>query len=288
MDRQELFQAVRQIIQANAPDKDRPFPASRIGIFLRQSLGGPAWEKYGFRSLKDLLLAMEQSGLIVVGTTDHGALAIQLNEAPQLPLEPTVPVAQKPTAYRPLRKAFWLAFAAEQPKGRRFFNRFSEEIRLALLEPPSGDWVEIEPVSADTQKSWAREFLASVQLAGDPDLVTALDEAQWYRALPNALQAKSPTLAAEWNRKRSSRIAQLVTAWCKSVSVDPETAFQRANNRRSTGVKTATTAPRQPWDENSMREIVLAAMMAAPTDLLVNLPIPPKYIFQILGEKSGH
>jgi hypothetical protein len=251
-------------------------------------LSGTSWEEYGFRSLKALLQTMEQKGVLRIGETEHGALAVQVEDKLQLQLEPAPSAAKNHSmSFRPLRKQFWLTFAFEEPKGKRYLNKKTVEARLGLSEAPSppSDWLLVEPISRDVQQTWAREFLRERDLSTNASLTDALNQDDWYRSFSSALREESTELLSAWNRQRSNHVAEHVQHWCEEHGLNPETAFQRPFRKEQ--LKSTTALHAMSWDEDSMRRVVLDALAGAPTDWLLDLPIPSKYVFRVLTNRPG-
>lgn len=287
MDRTDYLSSARQVIESEA-SPGQLITAAKVGLLLRRSLGGPRWQEFGFRSLKDLLVFMEQRGWVRMGETDSGALAIQIDAGVQLPLDhPKASNKLNVAPSRRLRGEYWIAFAVEEPRGKRFVNRQSGEVRMGLKAAPSptDDWLEIEPIGE--QKAWAEEFLREHDLLGNTDLMGALGAPDWYRTFPEALRSVSLELVTNWNRQRSAQVAEYVRQWCQEHAMNLEIPFQKPFRQRRDQKRATFPAPENLGDEKSMRKVVLDALATVPTDWLLDLPIPPKYIFRVLTTRSG-
>ena len=196
--------------------KSQSFPgelisASRVGLMLRAAHGGSRWEKHGFKALKDLLHQMEEQGLLQIGETSHGALAIKLEDSKSPVLDPaTASRDSRSMSNQLLRSEIWRAFVMEEPKGKRFLNKESAEILAGLQGSPSPveDWIELIPISAETQRNWAKEFLAELNLTSNSKIIDSLAPYDWYRTFPATLGEHFPPLVSDWNRHRSNLVAQ--------------------------------------------------------------------------------
>jgi hypothetical protein len=277
----EYVDLAHQLIQSNLSPADNGITAARLGFLLRQSQPGLDWKAFGFGSLKGLLEYMEQHGLVEVGDNAKKALAVW---PPTKSFELRPPATSKPT-FNPITKPFWVAFVVHQPQGRRFYHRPSGTIRMGLRDEPSpaDEWVEITPISEETQKSWARAFITKRQLQAREELADALNEPDWYRAFPEALANIDVPLTREWNRSRSARVSETVQSWCAASALDPAVAFQgkAVPVGGEPQVSSKTVPARRPAQRpDSLRATVLSALARLPTEYLLEIPIPAKYLLR--------
>ena len=277
--------------------------AATVGMIIRRRFDGPRWKDFGYSSLKELLIAMDRDGLLHVGESEHGALAVAVADGSRRPcgtdagsaqaqasgtLEKAESLDEDSAVRRPLRSTFWIAFAIDKPDGLRFLNRSTGEVRLGLESAPmpEAEWIEIERIPDDEQRGWARDFIDQKKLATDNQIREAIDSQSWYQDLPTALQTQSADLAKEWNRKRSENVARAVFKWAKEKGVKPEYAFGSSNLKPQLIRSKKKSQPVSSLDENQVRKIALQAISQAPTDWILDIPIPTKYILRALAKNS--
>jgi hypothetical protein len=271
-----------EVVNANLGQNGRFLTAARLGLLLRRYQPAINWRDFGYSTLKEFLLVLEGKKLLRLADNEKGALAVWLPQE-QFRLEPTK--TQPPKWYAPLRKPFWLAFVVEQPPGRRFFNRATGVIQFGLREAPTptDQWVEIAPISSETQKGWATEFLNSKNLNNDPRTTAALADVEWFRRFPDVLRSIDLLLVRDWNRLRTMRVSEAVQVWCTTHAIDPVVAFQspgeasgferwmeRISRPRAHSTSTAS--------RTDIRSHVLSALARMPTESLLEIPIPAKYL----------
>jgi hypothetical protein len=271
-----------EVVNTNLGQNGRFLTAARLGFLLRRYQPAINWQNFGYSTLKEFLLVLEGKKLLRLADNEKGALAVWLPQE-QFRLEPTK--AQPPKWYAPLRKPFWLSFVVEQPPGRRFFNRVTGVIQFGLREAPTppDQWVEITPISSETQKGWAKEFLNTKNLGNDPRTTAALDDVEWFRKLPDVLRSIDLLLVRDWNRLRTMRVSEAVQVWCTTHTIDTGVAFQapgetsgfdlwtgRISRSRSHSIPAAS--------RNDVRSLVLSALARMPTESLLEIPIPAKYL----------
>lgn len=273
-----------QVIRSNLDRESKYITAGRLGSILRRSNDGMGWEVFGYRTLSDVLRALEERKQITVGPNEKQALAVWVNEE-VLELVPMAP----PRIYNPLRKAIWDAFVRETPSGRRFFHRTTSLVRIGIENAPSpGDeWVEIIPISADTQRGWAREFVKSKNAATD-EVCRAITSSDWFKQLHSELQIIDASLAKDWNRSRSLKVSEAVESWCAQFAVAPDLVFQTTaqiprRTRAESRVPTMAAESQLKLNNIEERQIVLNALLLMSTEALLELPIPAKYMLTALS-----
>ena len=289
MDTSEYLISAYELIKSQS-SADELIPASRVGLLLRGAHGGPRWEEHGFRALKDLLREMEARGLMRLSETSGGALALQLTDRADPALAANDPSnSSLGTSDQVLRSEIWRAFVVEEPSGKRFINKESREVLTGLAQPPRPveDWIELTPIPAETQRAWAKEFLASKSLSSDSALIESLESIDWYRSFPTVLATHSPFLASDWNRHRSSLVARQVRQWCDEHHLKYQFAFRNRVPRRDSPLSAPLLDLHAQWDDTRLRAVLVDAFSCAPTECLLDLPIPPRYVLRALMKHSG-
>lgn len=302
MQKSEFASRALDILQSEAAP-GQLITAAKIGLLLRREFDGPAWKDAGYASLKKFLVEMEQDGLLQVGESEHGALAAAVtSEVPATKLgtatknegasagkfEKAASLDEQTAIHRPLRSMFWQAFAISSPPGRRFLNKATGEVRMGQKGVPESEveWVEIEPISTDTQREWAREFLASKNLNSAEPFGDAVASDDWYRAVPSALRSHSPELASEWNRMRSANIARVAYRWAKNNNINPNSIFIATDAKQRLIKTQLPIADLSNLKEDQIKKFVLQAMSQAPIDWLLEIPIPTKYLLRALSKSK--
>lgn len=293
MHTQEIIDSAIGIIRSQSQDPDRvPVTAAHVGLLLRRSFGKPVWKEAGYPTLKLFLQELERRGVLRIGETDRGALAVQLGDSGDFHLSP--PTAQpdgRDLAGRPLMKPYWIAFALGVPKGRRFIKPDTAELMVAKGEDFHADegWIEVSPIDADEQRGWARQFLEEKNIDASGSVGKALESDEWYLEFPKELRSIRWSLAGEWNRERSRHVALHVTNWCKENGIPIQSAFQSPLRKfKNSKKRSAKSGLRESYDdEPAVRQLVLGALESASTDWLLELPIPMKYVIRALKNSPG-
>ncbi|MEQ8482975.1 MAG: hypothetical protein RIB46_01295 [Pseudomonadales bacterium] len=214
--------------------------------------------------MKSFLEYLQEQTLVTICQTDKQALAVAPAEQAGLP-------TAVPRSKRSLKRPYWIAFVLETPPGKRFIHRPSGTVRLAEPErpAPSAEWVEVEPISQETQREWALEFVRTHSPAELAAVENVLQDEEWYVKVPEVLNQDQKR---EFNRHRSGHVAKYVESWCRNNGIDSSVAFEQP---QQTFAPSATV---RRADEQ-LRDQVLRALAKMPTHELLEIPIPMKYVF---------
>ena len=280
MDKQGFLSVVADLIVSNYPeDEQRGLRASEVGLLVRHALPETNWSEFGLPKLKDILVELERQGRIRTGVDAKFAYTVWLGEEKvrERSDRPLLPPQSNLRRFRSLRKAIWTAFVADRPHGRRFLNRIDGTVRMGLLEVPSpaSEWVGINPVPQDTQRSWAREFLAQCQLSEHNELLATLETDLWYRDFVQKLRELRQDDAGLWLRLRSERIIEHVHEWIEKNGVPQDHVFEAQEApKRSVHVRGIGKYP-------DLREGLIAAVESLTTDELLQLRIPARKLLTV-------
>ena len=267
----EVNRVIRENFRPN--DSSGGMVAATVASFVRQTVRDEQ-TKFGFLKFKDVLLALQQRGLIKIGENSKGALAIWLPgcSAPAgSVIGASNPVPVSP-AFRPLRSEVWHAFVSDTPAGRRFLHRATGELRVGANAPlsPLDEWVEITPLDKDAEREQSRQFIQEKNLLNDPNVSSASDSARWYVDVPDALARIDDQLARAWRRARSNRVIAWVENWCDLNNVDRRLVFQQQPLRAA--------SDRSDVEGTDLREPLLRAIQRMSTDQLLDLAIPARHL----------
>lgn len=274
---------VRLTSQSVSPDTGM-VTAAALGVLLRRAHPDEHWRSFGKRSLSELLRDLERQGRLRLVETNKGALAVAHGG-----LEPAPAPSTVVERFNPLRKSVWEAFVMATPRGRRFMDRESGAIRLALdvAPTPADDWIEIAPVGTERQRAWATEFLRSPENQGVSHLERRVHDADWLpTAFGRAIREADPVAGQKWNIFRSAKVSALVKEWLATNALPTDLAFQPS---RSSEVSTERPTPaRSVVDQvTDTRAVILAALATLPTEKLLEIPIPAGTILAALSNAKA-
>lgn len=257
-----------------------------LGNVLRRD--GRDWAVHGFERLSAALAQLQAEGLVEITRSDKGALRVaarpggaDTRTASVLASISAPPAAVAPGRFRPLRPPVWFAFASAIPPGhQRQINRRTGVVWSDGQQPPGSelDWVPVVPVPEGEQRRWAEEFLQRPDIGDDKtSFHDALRTPDWYRRFPVELEKRGAVLLRAWSHVRSTRIIDHVVAWASKNNVDEHVLFAAP---RSSLAKVAVQGG--PKDALDLRQALLAAVEKMGTSELLDLPIPARYVLEVV------
>lgn len=274
-----------QTVTRNMTQGGRSITAAALGTLLRQASPDVTWKSFEKRNLRDFLDDPRVREHLRVFDTEKGALAVSLVDSSSVREEPPIEV------FNPLRKPVWGAFALPSPKGRRFMHRADGSIRsgLEIAPIPADDYVEISPISADEQRDWARDFIAtSADRQKFADVERALDADGWHPyAFFQALRGVDEGSARQWNRFRTAKVAARVQEWLAQHSLPVERGFQVAARARREDVVESLPRAESVLGSSNAREVILAAVAMLPLERLLEIPIPAGVMLSALSQAKA-
>ena len=278
-----LITTIRDLQAARGTDS---VDVAFLGNVLRRD--GRDWAAHGFERLSAALAHLQADGAVDVSRSEKGALRVAARPAGSsvgtvpVPASASVPATTPaPGRFRPLRSPVWFAFASAIPQGhQRQINRRTGVVWSDGQQPPGSelDWVPVVPVLEDEQRRWAEEFLLRPDVGDDKSTFNeVLRSAGWYRRFPLELEKRGPVLLRAWSHLRSSRIIDHVVAWASKNNVDEHVLFAapRSNIGKVAVQGGVSTRP-------DLREALLAAINKMGTSELLELPIPPRYVLEVV------
>lgn len=275
-------------------DTENKVTAARAAYQIQQAIPSITWKSFGFSSFKAFIQLLEKSGKLKVGPDGKQALSIWATEKQaDLSLQDLVSVSYK--RFSRLKNQTWIAFVSKKMHGTHYLNKVNGKVSLAAREAPTpiAEWVEILPIEGEVQKEWAKEFLIKREIR-NKDIEASLASETWYLEFPQTLKSLDYDLVREWNRLRSEKVSKVALDWCKENSVNTEMVFfGEASEKPKSKIPYKWIDLRHGTPEfadignlNAQREVMLAALKRMSTSELLELSIPAKYIFAILGNSK--
>ena len=267
MEYRDYLELVERTVRLNLKPGSSSITAAALGLHLSRAAPDAKPQDFEKRSLLSVLEDLELHGKIKRTVTDKGALAVEpISTGSEHDLQRSTP----------LRKPVWAAFALVSPPGRRFMSRSNGRIVVGGADLPgnAGDWLEIQPVTSLRQKKWAEEFTATLDAERSPMVKAMLDNPSWTpHSFVQGLRQVDENLSRKWNRYRTQLVVEEVTKWLASHGLPHEWAY--------------SSHPTEPAESllglgstEGARRLVLRALELMPTDQLLEIAIPVKFLVE--------
>lgn len=274
MEKQEYVSQAGQIIRENFRENDSTgsMTAASAAYIVKHSVGD--FRPVGFLKFKEVLDCLAESGEVRIGSNSKHALAIWLNG---------VTVKQpEPAAFKPLRKKVWYAFISTESDDRRFLSRDTGEVRFSDAPPFGDDWVEVDPISIESDRDAAKQFLADRNLDSDT-FSDAISDERWFVKFPTKLADANPYLSSEWKRARSQRVVEHVRKWCEINQVDPNIVHETVVEPKARFATSGTRQSVSPSGKSeALRNALIEAIGQMSTTELLEIRIPSSHLVAAL------
>lgn len=265
------------------------FVASGQGFFDEKSLGFAKFTDYLLRVHGDLVSVEREDGI--------GDILVSLRTPvrQQSAVSPTQLVAATESAVAPavIRNDVWQAFANPDPKRKRFFNKKTGKIvhflddkqvpeRVEVDSAPD-DYLEICPISQETQTGWMQEFLKQIAVPADEkDVLEALIAKSYSSAVNVTFSRALGAQGSAWRKFRTLRVTAIIEKWAQEKGVllskfhvtaaEPSIVTVTMNSTEGKG--TGSSAEQVNPDQLSPREQVVKLLELLSDDDILRLVIP--------------
>lgn len=230
----EVSKLLVHLLSARSPEFGARLKQRLNALLRERSLEPFDEQRYGFRKFQDFLEKGQSEFVRVTRHDNGGDIQVTLKDSVQAVVEAPVLRPEVPPSEwigRPVRSDVWQAFANPDPERRRYLNRQTFQVRhfTASYNPEieaevnlnPAQYVEIIPITGETQKSWMRDFLDAVPITGDERTVLDQMLSQPYTSALNVAFTRSLAFnATPWKRHRLKLVRNAIFQWAKLNSVD--------------------------------------------------------------------
>ncbi|MHB8687543.1 MAG: hypothetical protein ACYDB4_10160 [Candidatus Dormibacteraceae bacterium] len=290
---QELSQLVTDFVrtgkQATAAALKPQLQFRSIGVFSETALGFP-----NFRSF---LREAESRGFVRLRAHFGGDLLVLPVEAAEQP-SAELSSPSEPTRIKPIRQELWRAFFNWRPGFKRLYKLPSAEIYMFPEEPNPlwetavnatlrAEWkaspelfVEIAPITQETQVRWMREFTEELPSGDAKQALTAAlattHPAAFFARLVMALPE-----APAWKHFRLERVVAEIQEWAHQHQVTID-LFGRPTGivAPATPAEPAPIGQPERLRSEELRRKILRAVEKMPLSDLLRISIPAEYWYE--------
>lgn len=229
-------QLLKQFLSSNSHELGARLKQHLNTAFIARGLGNFDEKSLGFSKFSDYLLRVH-GDLVSVNRDDSVSdilVSLRSSTAPQpstlLSQAQTSNDTPSPTVV--IRSDVWQAFANPDPERKRFFEKDTGKIVHYLTDKQAPERVEVEsspdrfleihPISQETQVAWMKDFLNSISLPANEKAVLETLIAKPYSSALNVTFSRalgSHTLA--WRAFRTQHVTAIIEQWAHDSHVPP-------------------------------------------------------------------
>jgi len=229
-------QLLKQLLSSNSPELGARLKQHLNTAFIARGLGNFDEKSLGFSKFSDYLLRVH-GDFVNVNRDDSVSdilVSLRSSAAPQ-PAKPLSKSQISSDTLSPsvvIRSDVWQAFANPDPERKRFFERETGKIvhfladkqvpeRVEVDSSPER-FLEIEPISQDTQVTWMREFLNSISLpANEKAVLETLTTKPYSSALNVTFSRALGSHSLAWRSFRTQHVTTIIEKWAHDSDVLP-------------------------------------------------------------------
>ncbi|MDN7702292.1 hypothetical protein R0290_07745 [Burkholderia semiarida] len=240
-------QLIQQLLSANSPEPElgarlkqrliAAFVANGLGVFDEKALGFRQFSEYLQRVHGGLVVVHRQEGIGDILVSLKGGITTA-----RLPASPVLPASK--VAGPVIRSAVWQAFANPDPERKRFFKKQNGGVvhylnsqqgpEKASVEAAPDEFIEIPPISAETQSAWMREFLTSAPLQAEERAALEPLVAESYSSTVNAMFSRAlGARGLAWRAVRTANVTAIIEQWARANGVAPSLLYVKQETSKT-------------------------------------------------------
>jgi hypothetical protein len=288
----ELIQFVGEFVRDRYAHTGQYTNGAALATAIRRKYPDVSYVSLGVIRLADVVARAQAEGVV---TRRTGIKHLEVAPGPAVGGTPRLAdvAEQRPShsSRRYVRPDLWKAVLLFRPEYGHFLDRRTGQIVTVQASAEDPEWaktreekpsyVKIDPITADVQKGWMREYVGSAKL----DLAAApIDHERWWTAFPEWLQRQPYNHLRPWLAYRASKVIDYIQGWAAKNALPPELVFApqvRPEGRTQPGVSPVPPSTALPDStETAIRNAVLAVVGDMPMHELLELRVPLRYILR--------
>lgn len=264
---------IKQLLVQLLSTSPSPEPGARLKQRLNAEFVAKGWGRFeekrlGYKRFMDFLSKGQEDILNVERGDKNGDILVSLKTNIPADVLTTLTNTRMPNGPQAVvRNDVWQAFSNPDQARRRFLNKNTYTIvhflaedsananananakAKAEVEARSDDFLEIEPIGAEVQTGWMKDFLTSIQLShGEKASLEAITKEQ-YSSGANATFTRALGIhSTGWRKFRTKQIVEHVKSWCDQGGIPFKELCARTHQRAplSTSEEMTTTTGQSP------------------------------------------
>lgn len=230
-------------------------------------------KQFGFRKFSEFLEESLGDIVSLQAPTGPGDIRVTVRPEAVQSVHASVPYSAQTTSEKSshvIQSDVWQAFANPDERRKRFLKRATKEIIHFLENEESEykaqvhgsrqDFIEIDPVTADTQREWMRTFLTQLKLSSsDREAFETLIQGKYTSSLNAAFTRALGTHGTAWREFRTRRVTSKIQTW----AADNNIAFSDLCNAPDSAKTPKKSVEQSETGKNPMeRAIHLLALLS--------------------------
>jgi len=221
-----IAQLLTQLLSEKSPEFGARLK-QRLNTLLASSGQGYFDEKsHGYKKFSDFLTRAYGEVFSIERQGSSGDILVSLRHLPVAKHKPATSVSQQPR----IRNDIWQAFSNPDPERKRFLNKTTmlvshfiqgeSSVVKTEIEQNQEQFLEIEPINAQTQIEWMRGFIDTIRIT--PSEKSALEAIinEPYSSGVNATFSRALGVnGAAWRSFRTGQVISRMKSWASVHNV---------------------------------------------------------------------
>lgn len=289
-------QLLTQLLSINSPELGARLKQRLNAAFIASGLGGFDEKSFGFAKFADYLLRVHGELVCIERREGCGDIFVSLRSASSKRILTALSPNCAKTGNAPvIRSDVWQAFTNPDSERKRFFHKQTGKVVHYLNGQASAERSEVEaspelfleiiPISKDTQAEWMKDFLDAMPLPLNEKEVLQALIAKPYSSTVNVTFSRAlGSHSMAWRNYRTERVMAFIQKWASEKSVPLSKLHVTTVDTLTGAIQSAASNDAemtmrqihgaQPTDQLPPRQQVLKLLELLSDDDIMRLVIP--------------
>lgn len=215
-----IKQLLVRLLSEKSPELGARLKQRLTSAFASSGLGYFDEKSYGFRKFSDFLTQAHGDIVKIERQDTIGDVLVSLQQPVVTQVKPATSTSQLPR----IRNDIWQAFSNPDPERKRFLHKTTLLLRHYTLRKVSDDrteveqhpdqYIEIQPISAQKQHEWMKDFLETIRLSpNEKNALEAIIKEPYSSGVNATFSRALGEHGTAWRHFRTRRIVALIKTW---------------------------------------------------------------------------
>lgn len=221
-----ITQLLTQLLSEKSPEFGARLKQRLNASLVSRGLGYFDEKAHGYKKFSDFLTRAHGEVVTVERQGVSGDILVSLRHRPVAKPELATSVSQQPR----IRNDIWQAFSNPDPQRKRFLNKSTMLVSHFLqgeasavktaIEQNSEQFVEIEPINAQTQIEWMRSFLDTIRITpSEKSALEVLINVPYSSGVNATFSRALGEHGAAWRSFRTGQVVSRMKSWASGHNV---------------------------------------------------------------------